>query len=504
MFNDLLKKQYDRDYEISVTENGAVGYKTTSNPFLDFNFKLPYYRRASYTEITNDFKKLIDYDVKLALRYLFFLRDVRGGLGERRIFRLISLWLTTNSEYFRKALSLFSEYGRWDDLIALFNEGSKKTDVQIINIIKKQLDNDTIAAKENKPISLLAKWMPSVQGSNRKKALSLTKALDFSEKQYRKRLSFLRKHLKVVEVTMSDRKWEEINYEAVPSKANVKYNAAFLRHDESRRKNFLEAVSRGEAKINSAVNYPHDIVGKYLNLCGWATDLKDYDEGLEALWKALPGFDGGENVLTVADTSGSMCCFAGNPLKVCYGLTIYFAERAKGQFHNKAILFSSKPSYIDFDQAGKSLHSKLSLLRKYNDCSNTNIEATFDLVLNTAINNNLKQEDLPKTILVISDMEFDEAIDDFSYNFKKEKLFDIIRKKYENNGYQMPKLVFWNVASRTNTIPVVENPNGYALVSGFSTNIVKMVLSNRLDAFEILKEQIMDSRYDIVEKTIFN
>lgn len=506
MFNDLLKQKFESQRNVSFTENGARGYKTTNNALLDFNFKLPYYRSAIAGEIIKDFAKTIQQDARLALRYLFYLRDIRGGLGERRTFRILSRWLAIDSDVFRNTLPLFAEYGRWDDLIYLFNEGSSQVTAQIIQIIKSQLDKDIANYKENKTISLLAKWLPSVQGSQRKKALFLASALNLTEKNYRKTLSALRKYLDVVEVKMSDRKWETIDYEAVPSKANVKYNSAFLRHDESRRNNFLKAVSEGKAKINSSTNYPNDIINKYIDLdtrSYWGGyTVNEFDGGLEALWKALPDFNGGENVLVVADTSGSMTGNNAIPLKVCYGLTLYFSERAEGQFHNKAILFSSKPQYIDFDQAkDQSLYSRLKYLFKYNDYSNTNIEATFNLILNTAIENHLEQENLPKAVLVISDMEFDGATCDRRSN---DVLFEILKDRFKAAGYQMPKLVFWNVASRSNTIPVKENSNGLVLVSGFSTNIVKMVLSGKFDPFEILKEQIMDSRYDAVEKAVFN
>jgi hypothetical protein len=259
----------------------------------------------------------------------------------------------------------------------------------------------------------------------------------------------------------------------------------------------LGKVERGEAKINSSVNYPHDIVHEYCKDKGyWQPNIKANDAGLEALWKALPEFDGGEDTLVVADTSGSMFSRYGrgaSPYEVCYALAIYFAERAKGCFKDKAILFSNIPKFIDMSK-GKTLRDKLNIIFKYNEIANTDIAATFELILKTAISSKLKQEDMPKTILVISDMEFDCG------TYFNERLFEALSRKYKENGYEMPKLVFWNVASRTNTIPLTENENGIALVSGYSTNIVKMVLSNKLDAFEILKEQLINKRYDAVEQ----
>lgn len=497
-FIEALNKQINHDYVFKTTENGALGYATTLNPFVDFNFKIPSYRK-NVRQAVVDFAKCISYDANLAMRFLFYLRDVRGGLGERNTFREIAVSVF-NIVGNKELLKLFPEYGRWDDLIYLyFRVSDKKVRNMIISILRSQIIEDIANCKKGKPISLLAKWLPSVTTKGgRKFALALYSELGFaSERVYRKTLSLLRKHLDVVERKMSAGEWEYIDYSTVPSKANVKYNSAFLRHDESRRRNFLGKVERGEAKINSSVNYPHDIVHEYCKDKGyWKPTIQANDAGLEALWKALPEFDGGEDTLVVADTSGSMFSCYGRgayPYEVCYALAIYFAERAKGCFKDKAILFSNIPKFIDMSK-GKTLRDKLNIIFKYNEIANTDIAATFELILKTAISSKLKQEDMPKTILVISDMEFDGG------TIFNERLFEALSRKYKENGYEMPKLVFWNVASRTNTIPLTENKNGIALVSGYSTNIVKMVLSNKLDAFEILKEQLMNKRYDAVEQ----
>lgn len=496
-FIEALTKQINHDYVFGVTENGALGYKTTLNPFVDFNFKIPSYRRNE-TIALEDFAKCLNADTPLAMRLLFYLRDVRGGLGERKTFRVIAKNLFEHLEN-KNLLKLFPEYGRWDDLIYLFfNIKNKKVKAMIIEILYAQLWKDYVDSQAGKPISLLAKWLPTISSkSSRKYALALYIPLGFkSEGHYRKTLSALRKKIDIVERKMTAREWEHVDYSAVPSKANIIYNSAFLRHDESRRRNFLEKVNKGEAKINSKVAFPHDIVHKYTEHGGfWGLDVKDYDMGLEMLWKSLPKFDGGENVLVVADTSGSM--YRGynriKPCEICFSLAIYFAERAKGCFNNKAILFSQRPEFIDFGNC-KSLRDKMEVLLGYNDISNTDIAKTFRLILNAAEKAKLKQEDLPKTILVISDMEFDA-----NAKFDK-RLFEGLVKEFQAKGYEMPKLVFWNVESSTNTIPITESKNGVTLVSGYSTNIVNMVLSDKLDAFEVLKEQLMNKRYDAVEK----
>ena len=231
--------------------------------------------------------------------------------------------------------------------------------------------------------------------------------------------------------------------------------------------------------------------------------LNNYDATLEGLWNALPDtVKGAENTIVVADGSGSMMCNVGNntnvtALDVANALAIYFAERASGEFKNKYITFSSRPQLVDFSNA-KTLRDKLQIALRHNEVANTNIEATFELILRTAVNNHMSQEDMPKNILIISDMEFDSA----GGYYVNETLFATIAKKYAAHGYKLPRLVFFNVNSRTGTIPVKENELGVALVSGFSPNTIKMIMSNKLDPYECLLEQLNTERYQVIEDTI--
>lgn len=293
--------------------------------------------------------------------------------------------------------------------------------------------------------------------------------------------------------------WNEIDYTKVNSKANIIYRNAFLLHDEMRRKNYLEAVQCNHAKIHAGVLMPHEIVTSYTERKGWQVQITSEDAALEALWNNLPDtVAGAENVLCVVDGSGSMLCSVGTgdttALHVSNALGIYFAERMSGAYHNKFITFSSKPKYVDLSSC-KTLKQKQELAFANDDCSNTNIEATFHLILETALQNRLRQEELPQTILVISDMEFDAAM----YGCNIDTLFDTITHEFSRYGYKMPKLVFWNVNSRTNAIPVRENELGVGLVSGFSVNVCNMVLSNELDPFTSLKKTLDSDRYKKIE-----
>lgn len=420
----------------------------------------------------------------------------------------------SNPEMVIPVINLIPEYGRYDDLWCLLdNEESAKVVYQIVD---KQLKEDWDNMNAGKPISLAAKWCPSCNASSKKTkeyGKKLCKALHMSEREYRKALSKLRKYLDVVEVKMSNKDWSEIKYEAVPSRANLIYNNAFLRNDEARRREYLGKLEKGETKINASTLFPHDIVHKYTIRYGWKYSINQKDATIEALWKALPDtVNGCGNTIVVADGSGSMTTQVDRSssvtaLEVANALAIYFAEHSSGQFKDKYITFSERPQIVDFSNV-TSLHDKLQIALAHDECANTNIEKVFDLILDTAIKNRMKQEDLPQNILIISDMEFDSCAtcgdNRSSWDFKKpnQRLFDVIAQKYANAGYSIPRLVFWNVNSRTGTIPVKENELGVALVSGFSVNIAKMVLSNKLDPYECLLETLNSERYAPIEAAL--
>lgn len=484
--------------ETKLTENGAVAYKTSGKKLLDLDFAVASLRRASETEIINKFMDAYFEDKVVAMKWLFYARDVREGLGERRLFRLVMEdFAKREPQATKELIKLVPEYGRWDDLWCLL-----ETDLvnDVVALVQNQLKEDYKNMSDNKSISLLAKWMPSLNASSeqtKKYASILCKKMEDTPRSYRKFLSKMRKYIDVVERKMSAKEWNAINYETVPSRANLIYNNAFLRNDEERRREYLGKLEKGEAKINAGTLYPHDIVCKY----GYSSRV---DASLEGLWKALPDtVKGCGNTIVVADGSGSMTCHVGTntnvtALDVANSLAIYFAERSSGEFKDKYITFSNRPQLVDFSNA-KSLHDKISIALRHNEVADTNIEATFDLILQTAVNNHMTQEDMPKNVLIISDMELNAAV---GYRGLNETLFQTIGKKYAAYGYKLPRLIFWNVNSRTGTIPVKENELGVALVSGFSINIVNMVMSNKTDPYECLLEALNTERYQPVEDAV--
>lgn len=514
-FEQALTKTLNN--EVSMTENGAYAFATSGKKLLDLHFATSSLRNKTDSEIERMFETALLETPLLAVKWLFMARDIREGMGERRTFRVCLKWLAASRPALvKKLIPLVAEYGRYDDLFCLIGTSLEQ---DVVDLVDEQISADyKEALADSNKMSLLGKWMPSANTSSadtRKLAKFFCEKLSLSEKKYRKMLSLIRSKLKVIEVYTSAGKWDKIDYSAVPSKANLKYKNAFLKHDEARRYEFLGKLEKGEVKINSAANFPCDIYYSYRNQYG-------ADAALEGMWKALPQFAIDGNMIAVVDGSGSMCSNVGtgslHASDVANSLGIYCAEHMTGPFKDKFITFSSKPKYVDLSNA-KSLYEKIQTIERYNECANTNVEATLDLVLKTAKDNELKQEDIP-ALLILSDGEFD-AMSDFpsacdsqsgsywsywnrgsNYNAKRLALFENIRKKWENAGYKLPRIVFWNICGRTGGIPLQENDLGVVLTSGFSVNTMKMVMSNKTDPFEVLVDQLNVKRYDAVETAV--
>lgn len=508
-FMESIKNQQQK-----YTENGAVGYATTSHDLLDLNFAVPSFRRDISMAYLDKFSNSLRKEPNLTLRWLLFLRDIREGLGERASFRSF-LFLICISEpdlaiNFLNKVNI-AEYGRWDDYIYVFGALSDKVDEEkavkdkIASILDKQLNEDVINSLHNKPISLLAKWMPSEKASStktRKLAKELAKVFKVSKQDYRKTLSKLRKYLDVVEVKMSDSEWGEIEYPKVPSVANVRYMGAFFRHDNKRYVDYLESVKQGKQKINANALFLYEIIHKYnvssspYHTLEYLKNMNPINETLEQMWNAQEPPKEFANTLIVRDGSGSMCSGIGNSkvwaLDVADAFTIYLSAYNSEEYKNKFITFSREAELIDISEQD-TLRDKLLRIRQEDSYENTNVENVLSLVLR-AMKESGKSVD---RILFITDLEFDAS----SHNAKK-ALFEVWQDKYKEEGFTMPKLVFWNVNSRTNTIPVRQNESGIILVSGFSKNIVDMVMSPKLDPYQILLDKLMDKRYNIVDEVI--
>ena len=504
-FMESIKNQQQQ-----YTENGAVGYATTSHDLLDLNFAIPSFRKDIGCDYLDKFDKMIHEDANLTLRWLLFLRDIREGMGERDTFRNFLYCLSQfDSELCLNFIDKvdIAEFGRYDDYVDLFGKLDKELPLEkkirdkIVEILSKRLNEDIVNCMQKKPISLLAKWLPSEKASSKlKKKLASELAIEFgmTKQEYRKTLSKLRKHLKVVEVDMSANKWSDIEYEKVPSGANLRYSDAFYRHDAERRKEYLTSLAKGETKINANALFLYDIVHKY-DILPWLWGNNSHiliDETLEALWKAQEPPKEFSDTLVIRDGSYSMTVNVGNSgvtaLDVADALTIYLSEYNSEDYKNKFITFSSEAKLVDISDCD-TLLDKLLRLKKEADMEGTNVENVLSLVLR-AMKESGKSVD---RLLFIFDQEYD-----YGTEAPDEAVFEHWQKKYKEAGFTMPKLVFWNVNSRTNTIPVNQNENGVILVSGFSKNIVDMVMSPQIDAYKVLLDKLMNERYNVVDKVI--
>ena len=480
-----LKKETNKFY----TENGAPTNASTGDFCLDLFATIGAIRREKDSEIESRFIRAYMENKDIATKILFFARDIRGGLGERRVFRVILKWLAFNKEEtVKKNLKYIAEYGRYDDLLILIGTPCEE---EMLAVIKAQFDADIVAMKENKVVSLLAKWLPSINTSNVEtvfKAKKVAKAFARNYATYRKALSSLRAYIKIIENNLREKDYS-FDYEKQPSKAMFKYRKAFIRNDGERYNEFLEKVEKGEAKLNASTLAPYELVEPFMQDYFLRKLSKKEQASINATWNSLPDYGSEENALAIIDTSGSMYC-TGKPVaaSVALSLGIYFAERNKGYFKDNFIIFSKRPQLIELK--GQNFADKLSYVSSFKEIANTNIEAVFDLLLKVAVENKLPQSELPTKLYLISDMEFDEAVDNAELtNFENAK------KKFEEKGYKLPDIVFWNVASRNKGQPVTKNEQGVVLVSGCTPKLFSMVASGKMNPITFMMEVINVERY---------
>ena len=471
---DYLKEESN----CTLTENGAKTLRTTGSDCVDLFATVGALRHEDESEIITRFMRAFTQDRDTAMRILFYARDIREGLGERRVFRVILRWLAVNEpESVRKNIRYIAEYGRFDDLTALFCTPAEK---DAMKLIKEQLEKDISALENGDEVSLLAKWLPSVNTSN-KNAVAMAKKiaryLGMNERTYRKTLVKLRAKIQIIENNLRELDYT-FDYSKQPSKAMFKYRGAFTRNDGKRYFEFLENVNEGKSKLHTDTLAPYELVAPYLNYWGADNFMKaitpQEKNTLNTTWASLPDFSADKNVLPIIDTSGSMYC-AINPMPaaVALSLGIYLAEHNSGHFRNHFIEFSAKPELIEIK--GETFTDRLRYLCSFNQVANTDIEAVFDLILNAAVKNRVPQKELPEKLIIISDMEFDCCTENADMTN-----FDSAKAKFASLGYALPEIVFWNVASRNRHQPVKMNEQGVCLVSGCTPKIFSAIAGDEL------------------------
>lgn len=490
-----------------LTENEAISHSSTNSKVYDLFAFGGAYRSRDKDDIILLFKNAYEEDKNLALKCLFYLRDIREGQGERKFFREAFNWICNNyPEDIKNLLPLIPEFGRWDDLI--YSTIDTPLENYMLSIIKNQLILDLL---DSKTPSLLAKWLPSENASayiTKKTATKIRKYLGLTHKTYRQNLSNLRTKINIVEKLMSANKWEEIKFDKIPSKAGLIYKNAFARRDiiSQKYKNFIQS---NDTKVNAKTLYPYNIIKditKYLD--GWRSGIKNIPsierETLEKYWNNLPNYIFGKNqsILCVVDTSGSMTY--GNsitPIDVAISLGIYAGERCEGPFKNHYISFSSRPQLIEIQ--GIDLADKVNRIYQTNLCENTNLNAVFDLLKETALQSPENAKSLPNTIIVISDMEIDSGSKDCYWNEKREQFkgwttesaateMEKIRTEWAAAGLTLPNLVYWNVDARNNTI--LDSGDSVSFVSGYSSILFESICKG-VKGIEIMYEKLLSDRY---------
>ena len=510
MTDNTFMNQLSNNTNFKNTENGALAHRTTNNAVYDMFAMGAAYRKRPDADVILLFKNAFEENEELAMKCLFYIRDCRGGQGERRFFKVCMKWLAKNHpEAVRRNLQYFSEYGRWDDLYTLVDTPLEK---EAFELIKEQLEKDIVDVMNGTKktgISLLAKWLKSENASSaetKKLAKKTREYLNIPASAYRKTLSKLREQIKVLEKLMSANRWDEIDFSKIPSKAGLIYKNAFARRDLIAEK-YEKFAKDKNTTVNAGTLYPYEVVDKATKYFRWNyyNNLTETDRAMiNKYWENLPDYLNGANcsMLCVVDTSGSMTgTQASAPINVAISLGLYCAEHISGPFANHYISFSSRPQLIKTE--GIDFVDKVERIYRTNLCESTNLEKVFDLLLDTALNNNVKNQDIPKTIVVISDMEINQGTAHWkNWNYengwtenKTSTEMEKIRIKWANYGLKLPKLIYWNVDARNNTI-LDAGPN-VSFVSGMSPTIFKSVLTGK-SGWDLCLEAICAERYAVI------
>ena len=478
---NFLKKEANK----TLTENSAATNITTGSDCLDLFATIGALRSEPDAEAIIRFDRAWAENADIAVKTLFFARDIRGGLGERKVFRAILRHMADDMpSAVQKNLWAVPEFGRYDDLLTLLDSPMRH---DVISYIKSLLDSDKKALESDGAVSLLGKWLPSVNAHNAdtvRYGKMIAKALGLAEADYRRLLTKLRAKIAIIENNLRKKDYS-FDYEKQPSKAMVKYRKAFLRNDGERYKGFLEKVSKGEAKLHTGTLYPYDIIRPILS----GSMSVDERRSVDVTWNAQEDFTRGENALAVIDGSGSMYGYGSpKPAEVALSLGVYFAEHSKGAFAGHFITFSGQPRLVKIK--GRDIFEKVQYCKSFNEVANTNIRAVFDLILTTAAKNRLPQSDLPSTLYIISDMEFDSCAENADITN-----FEYAKKVYAARGYRLPTVVFWNVQSRNEQQPVTLNEQGVVLVSGASPRVFAMVSSGNLSPMAFMLDTLNNEKY---------
>ena len=495
----MFKKAFQSEANKTLTENGDLAYKSTGTSVIDMFGKIGSLRGGyrSDDDINNEaielFINAYEENPELAVKTLFYTRDCRGGMGEKMVFKAVALHLLNDDNKKKLILNNLNkivEYGSWKDIIDLILQTTSEENKEIISKFMYQtMLVDMYNILENKPISLLGKWLPTINSKSSttkdkaKKILSIIEKFHDPTIGYRNYCTVTRQYLNITEKNIAQKEYEKIDYSKVTSRCMLLYRNIFKHKDNERFEKFMNDVENGKVKINSSVLFPSDIVHKYEN--GYWNQIEKLDNVLEEQWKALPNYmDKPINMIPIADTSGSMC---GTPMNVSKGLSIYLAERNPCEAFNNLIIEFGRDAHLYDISKKKSLMSKLNGFNK--DCGNTNLKKAFEKILQIGKDNNLSNDDMPKVLLIISDMQFDQA----TYG-DNDGTIRVCRQLFNEAGYELPNIIFWNVNAR-DSFPELDR-DGVAFVSGYSPAIMKAVLNAEvMTPLGVVMKAVLIDRY---------
>ena len=474
------------------TENGAAALNSTSDARLDLFGVIGALRGADQARIERLFSEAYRADPLFATKIAFYARDIRGGLGERETFRTIMRYMARmHPEALGPNLDLIGVYGRYDDLYCLIGTPLEE---EMWAAMKAQFEEDRRNLENGMTVSLLAKWIKTADASSaktRELGILTARKLGYTVYEFKRIVRALRRRIGVIETLMTEGRWNEIRYPEVPSRAMMIYRDAFRRHDGERYEQFVNRAVAGREKIHAGTLYPYDIVEKVAPRLGnyFAASALNTDPALEAQWRQLPDYvEPGTNALVIADTSGSM---TGRPMATSVGLAVYFAERNRGAYHNLFMSFSGT-SRIQVLR-GETLAQKIDSINMNDWSGSTNLRAAFEHVLEIAIRNHVPQSEMPKSLIVISDMEIDYCGDrDWTFYERMEEMFRM-------NGYIIPNIIFWNVASRHDIFHADRNRKGVQLASGQSAAVFRQVMQTvGMNPVEAMEKIINSERYQAI------
>lgn len=451
------------------TENGDLAHGSSADPVVDF-FALAGAMRDQPEVAADLFEKAYRFEPQTAVRVLFYLRDVRGGQGERDVFRaaLHRLW-TIDPCTADAILHYVPEYGRWDDLFVRDYED------HAFSMVGVQWDRDVDAYEAGEPVSLMAKWLPSDKGARVPLARSLREYLGLSQRDYRHTLSALRSHIGLVEHAMSSKDYSGIDYSRIPGQAHRKHVQAFYRNDMEAYTKHLKATVKGEAKVNAATVYPYEVYDMAQNA--------QQATAAEAIWKNLPDYTRpGQDAIVLADVSGSMW---GRPMSVSVSLALYFAQRNTGAYSGCFMTFSSVPKLVRIPPGAGLVPALWAIQTSTSWCGSTNLGAAFDAILRAG----RESGEVPAVLYIISDMQFDVAL-----NRPDMSTFESAKLDFAKHGLELPHVVFWNVDARHVQVPATVMDGHVTLVSGLSPSVFAMAVEGKT-ARQVVDDVVESPRY---------